>query len=79
MSDQPKQLPLAGEILTAYKDVLYMLAQAGTPQEDVVRLVRRDYQRAALYLCRGNRCKAAELIHTHRNNIYMHQKETGEG
>ena len=77
MPEDTAKLPLAGEMLEVYKDLLFTLAEAGTPQDEVVKLVRRDYQRAALYLCRGNKCKAAALIGIHRNNIYMHQPRTG--
>ncbi len=62
-----------------YKEMLYLLAQVGTPQSAVLERVRIDYQIAALRLEGGHTQKAAARIHIHRNTMTRHQGNEGEG
>lgn len=56
------------------KPALLTLAEHNLPLRDLSQMFNRGYVEAALSLTDGNKCRAANLIRTHRNTIMRWSK-----
>ncbi len=79
MPKEPPRPHLTMMRCNQFKDMLYMLAEAGVDEKEVLHEVRRAYHLAALRLERGNACRAAARIHVHRNTIARWKEKEREG